>query len=124
MFACGEWKSVEAVWEATARAWSVQCLRSGKGAADIDVMVLPNLNSLKNSRVETTTDLSADGTANTYLVHAPGTYRFDARVMGNGDAGVLGGAGFTDYNGLEITSAALSGGVSCSGKSASTRLRM
>ena len=46
------------------------------------------------------------------MVHAPGTYRFDARVMGNGDAGVLEGAGFTDYNGSEIASAALSGGVS------------
>lgn len=108
----GETKSEEAFWEATAPDWIVLSQTSGKGAADIDVMVLPNLNSLKNSRVETTTDLSADGTANTYLVHAPGTYRFDARVMGNGDAGVLGGAGFTDYNGLEITSAALSGGVS------------
>lgn len=75
-------------------------------------MVLPNLNPLKKDRVETTTDLSADGTANTYLVHAPGTYRFDARVMGNGDAGVPDGAGFTDYNGSEIASAALSGGVS------------
>ena len=75
-------------------------------------MVLPNLNPLKKDRVETTTDLSANGTANTYMVHAPGTYRFDARVMGNGDAGVLDGAGFTDYNGSEITSAALSGGVS------------
>ena len=107
----GETKSEEAFWEAVAPDWIVLSQTSGKGAADIDVMVLPNLNPLKNGRVETTTDLSADGTANTYLVHAPGTYRFDARVMGNGDAGVLDGAGFTDYNGSEITSAALTGGA-------------
>ncbi len=107
----GETKSEEAFWEAVAPDWIVLSQTSGKGAADIDVMVLPNLNLLKNGRVETTTDLSADGTANTYLVHAPGTYRFDARVMGNGDAGVLDGAGFTDYNGSEITSAALTGGA-------------
>lgn len=107
----GETKSEEAFWEAVAPDWIVLSQTSGKGAADVDVMVLPNLNPLKNGRVETTTDLSADGTANTYLVHAPGTYRFDARVMGNGDAGVLDGAGFTDYNGAEITSAALTGGA-------------
>lgn len=107
----GETKSEEAFWEAVAPDWIVLSQTSGKGAADIDVMVLPNLNPLKNGRVETTTDLSADGTANTYLVHAPGTYRFDARVMGNGDAGVLDGAGFTDYNGSEIISAALTGGA-------------
>lgn len=107
----GETKSEEAFWEAVAPDWIVLSQTSGKGAADIGVMVLPNLNPLKNGRVETTTDLSADGTANTYLVHAPGTYRFDARVMGNGDAGVLDGAGFTDYNGSEITSAALTGGA-------------
>ena len=108
----GETKSEDAFWEAAAPDWIVLSRTSGKGAADIDVMVLPNLNPLKKNRVETTTDLSADGTANTYMVHAPGTYRFDARVMGNGDAGVLEGAGFTDYNGSEIASAALSGGVS------------
>ncbi len=107
----GETKSEEAFWEAVAPDWIVLSQTSGKGAVDIDVMVLPNLNPLKNGRAETTTDLSADGTANTYLVHAPGTYRFDARVMGNGDAGVLDGAGFTDYNGAEITSAALTGGA-------------
>ena len=107
----GETKSEEAFWEAVAPDWIVLSQTSGKGAADVDVMVLPNLNPLKNGRAETTTDLSADGTANTYLVHAPGTYRFDARVMGNGDAGVLDGAGFTDYNGSEITSAALTGGA-------------
>ena len=108
----GETKSEDTFWEAAAPDWIVLSRTSGKGAADIDVMVLPNLNPLKKDRVETTTDLSADGTANTYLVHAPGTYRFDARVMGNGDAGVPDGAGFTDYNGSEIASAALSGGVS------------
>ena len=108
----GETKSEDTFWEAAAPDWIVLSQTSGKGAADIDVMVLPNLNPLKKDRVETTTDLSADGTANTYLVHAPGTYRFDARVMGNGDAGVPDGAGFTDYNGSEIASAALSGGVS------------
>lgn len=108
----GETKSEDAFWEASAPDWIVLSRTSGKGAADIDVMVLPNLNPLKNGRSETVTDLSAGGTANTYLVHAPGTYRFDARVMGNGDAGVIGGAGFTDYNGAGIASAALSGGVS------------
>ena len=111
-YANGEKKSEDVFWEATAPDWIVLSQTSGKGAADIDVMVLPNLNPLKKDRVETTTDLSANGTANTYMVHAPGTYRFDARVMGNGDAGVLDGAGFTDYNGSEITSAALSDGVS------------
>lgn len=108
----GEAKSEDAFWEATAPDWIVLSQTSGKGAADIDVMVLPNLNPLKKGRMETTTDLSANGTANTYMVHAPGTYRFDARVMGNGDAGVIAGAGFTDYNGSEITSATLTGGVS------------
>lgn len=31
-------------------------------------------------------DLSADGTANSYIVSAPGTYKFRATVMGNGKA--------------------------------------
>ena len=69
-YANGEKKSEDVFWEATVLIG----LYSAKRAADIDVMVLPNLNPLKKDRVETTTDLSANGTANTYMVHAPGTY--------------------------------------------------
>lgn len=38
-------------------------------------------------------DLSADGTANCYLVHRAGDYRFDATVMGNGVAAGSAAAG-------------------------------
>lgn len=34
-------------------------------------------------------DLSANGTANCYVVSTPGTYSFDATVMGNGQEGIL-----------------------------------
>lgn len=34
-------------------------------------------------------DLSADGTANCYIVSTPGTYSFDATVIGNGAKGIM-----------------------------------
>lgn len=37
----------------------------------------------------TTFDLSANGTANCYVVSTPGTYSFDATVIGNGRKGIL-----------------------------------
>ena len=39
-------------------------------------------------------DLSADGTANCYIVTDPGLYSFDASVIGNGPYGLISGAGF------------------------------
>lgn len=43
-------------------------------------------------------DLGAAGTANCYMVHAPGYYSFDATVQGNGAAGAaVEGVAFEDY---------------------------
>ncbi len=39
-------------------------------------------------------DLSADGTANCYIVSEAGDYSFDATVMGNGEAGLVSGNDF------------------------------
>ena len=39
-------------------------------------------------------DLSAIGTANSYIVSEPGVYSFDATVIGNGILGLIDGAGF------------------------------
>lgn len=44
------------------------------------------------------TDLSLNGTANCYIVSSPGTYAFDATVIGNGAAGIITGAGFHTEN--------------------------
>ncbi|MDY3979612.1 MAG: fimbrillin family protein [Tidjanibacter sp.] len=58
-------------------------------------------------------DLSSNGgqavveTANCYIVNRPGYYCFPCNVMGNGDRGIIAGAGFTDYRGNQITSAAI-----------------
>ncbi len=50
------------------------------------------------------TDLSANGTANCYIVPAAGDYFFDATVMGNGQAGIIEGAGFhTESAAIEPT---------------------
>lgn len=51
-------------------------------------------------------DLSADGTANCYIVTAKGTYSFDATVMGNGAGGIIPEGGFTDYLGNPLTASA------------------
>lgn len=50
------------------------------------------------------TDLSAQGTANSYIVHTSSSYRFDASVKGNG--GDDGNTFYCGYNGLEIEGAA------------------
>jgi len=49
-------------------------------------------------------DLSANGTANCYIVSAQGNYSFDATVMGNGDKGVLTNYSATKYH---VTSAGI-----------------
>lgn len=51
-------------------------------------------------------DLSADGTANCYIVSAKGTYSFDATVMGNGAGGIIPEGGFTDYLGNPLSESA------------------
>lgn len=38
---------------------------------------------------ETVTDLSANGTSNCYIAYVPGSYSFDATVIGNGQKGIL-----------------------------------
>lgn len=43
-------------------------------------------------------DLSAAGTANCYAVASPGLYSFDASVIGNGQSGIIPGAGFHTEN--------------------------
>lgn len=51
-----------------------------------------------------TADLSADGTANSYIAHTNASFRFDASVKGNG--GNDGNTFYIGYHGLEITEAA------------------
>ena len=51
-------------------------------------------------------DLSADGTANCYLVDKEARCSFKATVMGNGAAGILPDGGFTDYLGNALASSA------------------
>lgn len=51
-----------------------------------------------------TADLSADGTANCYIAHTNGSFRFDASVKGNGADD--GNTFYIGYHGLEITEAA------------------
>ncbi len=43
-------------------------------------------------------DLSADGTANCYIVSTPGTYSFDATVIGNGAKGIMLPTGTTHFH--------------------------
>ena len=99
-------------WEATCPEWIKLSQTEGTGKADIAVTVLPNLKPLTGTASPTVTDLSASGTANTYLIHAPGTYSLRADVMGNGDDGIPAESNFTDYNGSAISSASITGGVS------------
>ncbi len=99
-------------WEATCPDWIRLSQSEGTGKADIAVTVLPNLKPLTGTAQSAVTDLSASGTANTYMVHAPGTYSLRADVMGNGDTGIPAGSDFTDYNGSTISSASITGGVS------------
>ena len=51
-----------------------------------------------------TADLSADGTANSYIAHTNASFRFDASVKGNGADD--GNTFYIGYHGLEITEAA------------------
>lgn len=51
------------------------------------------------------TDLSADATANTYMVHAAGTYKFRATVKGNGGRDPLTGTTATPIDKAEISGA-------------------
>lgn len=76
-------------------------------------VVIPSGKSIPAGKITTLTidyenarnrfDLSADGTANCYIVAEKGTYSFDATVMGNGAAGIIEGGGFTDYLGNPLT---------------------
>ncbi|MBO4417546.1 MAG: hypothetical protein J5801_05460 [Bacteroidales bacterium] len=51
-------------------------------------------------------NLSANGTANCYVVPNPGFYYFDATIIGNGQRGIIPGAGFhTDKAGINPASA-------------------
>lgn len=51
-----------------------------------------------------TADLSADGTANSYIAHTNASFRFDASVKGNGADD--GNTFYIGYHGMEITEAA------------------
>lgn len=51
------------------------------------------------------TDLSASATANTYIVSAPGTYKFKATVKGNGGLDPITGATATPINAADISGA-------------------
>ena len=51
------------------------------------------------------TDLSAEGTANTYMVHAAGTYKFKATVKGNGGLDPVSGAAATPIPEADIDGA-------------------
>ena len=53
------------------------------------------------------TDLSADATANTYIVSEPGTYKFKATVKGNGGLDPLTGTTATPIDPADITGAAV-----------------
>lgn len=51
-------------------------------------------------------NLSAQGTANCYIVDKEARCSFDATVMGNGGEGIIPGGGFTDYLGNPLTAPA------------------
>ena len=53
-----------------------------------------------------TVDLSAEATANCYIVAPNGTYRFDASVKGNGKADGDGNTKYIETHGIEITGVA------------------
>ena len=73
---------------------------------DGQLMVKQGKNPLKIKRSKVTSagellfvesvpfDLSENGTANSYMVHSPGLYSFDATVIGNGSFGMLSSEGF------------------------------
>lgn len=52
-------------------------------------------------------DLSANGTANSYIVDGEARCSFDATVMGNGDDGLISGGNFTDYMGNPLSTTKL-----------------
>lgn len=54
------------------------------------------------------TNLDDGGTSNCYIVSSEGRYSFDATVMGNGDSGIITGAGFTSYDSVPLTSSSIS----------------
>jgi len=53
------------------------------------------------------TDLSVEATANTYMVHQPGTYMFKATVKGNGGFDPITGATATPINASDINGATI-----------------
>lgn len=76
------------------------------GTEDSGVMIKDSKKPLTIKRANITTagalefvetvdiDLSEKGNANCYIVSSPGLYSFDASVIGNGEFGILEGAGF------------------------------
>ena len=69
-------------------------------------LVLSMVSCSKKLAVKTvSTNLSANGTANCYIVPAAGYYFFDATIIGNGQKGIIPGAKFhTDKAGIRPAS--------------------
>ena len=60
----------------------------------------------KTAIMKAAVNLSANGTANCYIVPTPGYYYFDASIIGNGQKGIISGAGFhTQSAGIKPVSA-------------------
>lgn len=108
----GRTEMVDAHWAITCSDWIVPSQTSGKGAASIALSMQPNTKPIGSAGNTVMKNLSEQGSANTYIVNKPGTYRFDANVMGNGDSGIINGANFVDHSGRSISSATIQGGTS------------
>lgn len=107
----GNQETVDAYWEVTCPDWIIPSAKRGKGAASIELTMLPNMKAISNTFNNAVTNLSSDETANTYIINEAGAYSFNAKVMGNGDGGIISGANFLDYNGNTITTANISAGT-------------
>lgn len=77
---------------------NVSIINAGYHYDDDGVLVSgPSINVYESGEEEGGEDVPvvpSGETANCYMISAPGTYSFDASVMGNGDAGIIADAGF------------------------------